>query len=533
MQSCPSQRKEGTFKAKIDEIDELEPPDYEVSSVRREKFQRYLEQSVQLNTVNEPSQLCHSDLECKESNNFAVLNSLFHQLSFSGKVSDFQSTSDSSNVSVEQRREKPSARVSLLEKMAALLCGVEVSWKYRILWKNRAKLLLDEGLENILLEPLNGGNTIVRVIPFENILYFEHKQNYVSFSLKWGEKIRLLFIKEENASYFYHSLVRLLSQSLKSEDCKKSHMNSFSEWVDGSWKNKPLLQKRVLNHDIILLQKIGQGKYGKVKLSFSIRRRRFVAVKKIYKQKLLSSFQTKTGVEKLLTECKVMMKLRHPNILRLYELYDDPKLNCFYLVMEYACRGPIMRLQDNRNVTTLKEDVLRRIIFQVVQALCYIHSQGITHNDLKPDNILMCNNLVVKLGDFGESDYFSDSESNNDWPTRLQGTPAMCAPELCLTSDKCPSTSFQYRFAPDVWSLGATTFFLATGHIPFEGQNLFEMYEFICVKPLIFPQSPRLSDSLQSFIRHAMTKDPPGRPTIFELQEHPWLQASISHDKKR
>jgi tRNA A-37 threonylcarbamoyl transferase component Bud32 len=519
MQSCPSPRTTGDFETKLNELDEIEPPDYEVSSVRRKKVQSYLEESFERNTVSGPVHLSSTELE--EQKNFLMLSSLFHKLSFSGKASDFNSTANGAITSSETPQDV-STKTCSLEKMARFLFGVELNLKYKILLKRKVKLLLDEGLENLLLERCNDEKHGTRIISLENIFYFQQKQNCVTVSLKGEEKLPLSFLKPEDASYFYHSLLRLVSQNCKTE--LDQDEPRLAEWLTGNWKNKPLVQKRFLNHDIILLQKIGQGTFGKVKLAFSVRRRKFVAVKKIYKEKLLKSYQTKTGVEKLLTECQVMMKLRHPNILKLYELYDDSKLNCFYLVMEYACRGPIMRLQDNRNVEPLKEDILRRIIFQVIQALCYMHSQGITHNDLKPDNILMCNDHSVKIGDFGESSYFSKSEKSKDWPTRLQGTPAMCAPELCLTSDKCPLTNFQYRYAPDVWSLGATTFFLATGRLPFEGQNLFEIYEFICVKPLVFPQRPRLSSNLQSFIRQAMTKEPPARPTVFELQEHPWLQ---------
>eukprot|EP00871_Galdieria_phlegrea_P002735 jgi/Galph1/3462/GphlegSOOS_G2163.1 len=506
-----------------EQMDQVEPPSFEGSAKSLSKFQTRLEESIFLKKhwSTEGTNAEKEDNLFKR-NSLLRVHKVFHQLSLTDKVNNFEQDLSMKNVQTNVDNHC----TSVMEFAVQLLSGVNIFWRYKSLWKKRAKLFLREDLKSLLIRTCTTEKHIEEFY-IEDVTHTERIRSGVKLSTMNRCKMSLFLADEQASAAFFALLQRLLSnvnENNQKDFDEKTFSSSKSEWLMDRWKHKFVHQKRILNKDVILLKTIGHGSFGKVKLGFSFQQNSFVAVKVIFKSKLCSSYETERSVTKLLTECKVMLNLRHPHILKLYAIYDDPKLNCFYLVMEYASKGAIMRAQQHKRVTPLKEEDLRNIISQVLEAMCYLHGQGIAHNDLKPDNILLTNNDIVKIADFGESEKFDKQDETKDWPVRLQGTPAFCAPELCLTCDNCPSTCFEYRFAPDVWSLGATTFFLAIGKVPFQGQNIFEMYESICTKPLVFPSEPVLSSHLQSFISQAMSKNPMQRPSMQQLKRHPWLR---------
>lgn len=101
------------------------------------------------------------------------------------------------------------------------------------------------------------------------------------------------------------------------------------------------------------------------------------------------------------------------------------------------------------------------------------------------------------------------------------GTPAFAAPETCL-SERAPVGSKEAYHA-DVWSLGATMYYMVFGRAPFVAKSVFEMYDCICGKPLVFPETPHVSRELKDLLSALLEKDPYKRISLEEAKRMPWL----------
>ncbi len=138
-----------------------------------------------------------------------------------------------------------------------------------------------------------------------------------------------------------------------------------------------------------------------------------------------------------------------------------------------------------------------------------MHAQGVVHRDIKPDNLLLTEDDVLKIVDFGVSEMF---EKQSEMLTaKSAGSPAFLPPELCVTKHGDISGK-----AADIWSMGVSLYCLRFGHIPFEQSGVLELYEAIRnEKPDIdHDQDPEFAD----LISRLLEKDPAKRIKMAELR---------------
>lgn len=141
----------------------------------------------------------------------------------------------------------------------------------------------------------------------------------------------------------------------------------------------------------------------------------FRAAKKINKEKL-----KKDEHENLLAEMAIMMSLDHPNITKLFEVYDQK--SCYVMVLQLCDGGELFDKIVNQNI---KENEAKSIVHQVLNALIYMHQKGIVHRDIKPENMLFQKRTnLVKIIDFG----ISIKSQTGIWLTTRVGTPYYIAP---------------------------------------------------------------------------------------------------------
>ncbi|HEX7739546.1 MAG TPA: serine/threonine-protein kinase [Marmoricola sp.] len=203
-------------------------------------------------------------------------------------------------------------------------------------------------------------------------------------------------------------------------------------------------------------------------------------------------------------EARIAAQLHHPNVVAVYDLADDPREGR-WLVMEHVDGPSLAGLV--RDAGPLAPERARQVLIQVAAALRAAQAAGITHRDVKPSNVLVGADGVVKLSDFGIARASGDATVTQTG--MIVGSPAYVAPEV--------ATGRHADHAADVWSLGATAYFLLTGASPFEQAEgstaLSTLYRIVHEEP----PSPDAGGPLAPLLRHAMVKVPEQRWSIDQV----------------
>ena len=215
------------------------------------------------------------------------------------------------------------------------------------------------------------------------------------------------------------------------------------------------------------------------------------------------------------TEVAILKKMSHPHVVQLYEALDDPENDKLFLVFEYCAGGPLCHIEPGRQGERLAEDRARLYFRQILSGVEYMHANGIMHRDIKPDNILMSNELVCKISDFGVSKMIW--ESGSDLVHQSVGTPAFMSPELCHIG-----AVESHGYSDDIWALGITLYALLMGRLPFYRDDLFELYEAIQHDQLCLKDC-RASPACQDLLRSMLDKAEPNRISVPDMFKHPWV----------
>jgi DNA-binding response OmpR family regulator/tRNA A-37 threonylcarbamoyl transferase component Bud32 len=210
------------------------------------------------------------------------------------------------------------------------------------------------------------------------------------------------------------------------------------------------------------------------------------------------------GLQRFTREMSIMQRLQHPNLIQVFDqgVHND----CPYYVMEYFPSEDLFELvADGRKVDY---EIVRQVALSVGDALCYIHENKIIHRDIKPRNIFLGENGVVKLGDFGIAKF---GESQLTQTNIALGTPTYMSPEQFTERNLTP--------ACDIYSYAAALFHLITGRLPFDGFDTFELFDKHLTQqpPKIRdfrPEVPREWDDLLT--TRCMAKKPEDRPASMQ-----------------
>ncbi|KAJ0407809.1 hypothetical protein P43SY_008270 [Pythium insidiosum] len=287
----------------------------------------------------------------------------------------------------------------------------------------------------------------------------------------------------------------------------------------GDWLNQ-----RTMINNYIILETLGTGGYAEVKLCKEKVTGKLYAMKFINRDLMKKDKLGKQSkLDDIKREIAIMKKLNHPNVLRLYEVMDDPNMNKLFLVLEYMKHGDLLghlKKKSERNAAAratadqqeqMHDRDLHCIFLQVILGVAYLHEQKIVHGDIKPQNLLVGDKDVVKIADFGISQsLYGSKQKLND----TAGTPAFMSPEMCMEQE------YSGQLA-DIWAVGATIFMLKFGHPPFVANSAWQLFEKIKNDPLVFPGP--LDPLLEDLLRGMLTKNPLKRMTMLQIMTHPWV----------
>uniref|UniRef100_A0A1B0DJE6 Uncharacterized protein n=1 Tax=Phlebotomus papatasi TaxID=29031 RepID=A0A1B0DJE6_PHLPP len=179
-----------------------------------------------------------------------------------------------------------------------------------------------------------------------------------------------------------------------------------------------------------------------------------------------------------------------------------------YLVTEHASRGEVFdHLVANGRMT---EEEASRVFAQIVSAVDYCHRKGVVHRDLKAENVLLDNDMNIKLADFGFSNTFTDGVPLSTWC----GSPPYAAPEVFQGLEYDGPKA-------DIWSLGVVLYVLVCGALPFDGATLHDLRSVVVAGKFRIPFF--MSQSCEDLIRHMLLVQPERRFTLKQIARHPWM----------
>ncbi|RWR98965.1 Testis-specific serine/threonine-protein kinase 1-like protein [Dinothrombium tinctorium] len=257
-------------------------------------------------------------------------------------------------------------------------------------------------------------------------------------------------------------------------------------------------------------EKINFGSFSKVyRAKYN---KKDIAVKVIDLEKTSADYRNKFLPRELYT----LRKLRHPNIVSIYEIFTiGPKI---YIFMDLADGGDILDyLKANGPIP---EEKCKIWFKQAADALAYVHSYGIVHRDLKIENILLDKKGSAKLTDFGFSRTIFDPRTGKRLLSETYcGSAAYCAPEVIRGSPYNPMLA-------DVWSMGVLLFVMANNAFPFEDSDLAKMLyrqmnkKWEHTKKVEKLLSPEMKDIIQKMLEPDISK----RLTMTKVLAHPWLR---------
>jgi eukaryotic-like serine/threonine-protein kinase len=242
-----------------------------------------------------------------------------------------------------------------------------------------------------------------------------------------------------------------------------------------------------------ILGKLGAGAMATVYKAKQVSLDRMVALKKLPK-KFSSNPQF---IERFFAEGRAAAQLNHPNIVQAFDVGNEGDV--YFFVMEYV-EGRSVH-EDIVTHKRYKEDDAINIGIQVAEALEHAHEKGLIHRDVKPKNIMITKEGVVKLADMGLARAMSDVEAAEAEAGRAFGTPYYISPEQIRGEKDIGPPA-------DIYSLGVTLYHMVTGSVPFEGKNPSSVMHKHLKNDLVPPDhvNPKLGAGISEVIEMMMAK---------------------------
>ena len=285
------------------------------------------------------------------------------------------------------------------------------------------------------------------------------------------------------------------TKSIKLEKTFSKKENSTGKLTENEYK---------IGHYIIK-KTLGQGTFGKVKLGIYLPNNEKVAIKILEKSKIIN-IDDEIRIKR---EFEMLSKFSHPNVILVAEIFES--VDKYYCVMEYCEGGELFNYITKKKY--LNENEAAFYYFQLINGLEYIHSLGITHRDIKPENLLLTQDHLLKIIDFGLSNYYN--EKNGKLLSSTCGSPCYAAPEM-VSGKKYDG------FKIDIWSSGIVLYVMLCGKLPFLQKNDDNdiLFQEIIKCNIKYPNN--LSKKAIDLLKKILVPVPNERISISNIKKHPF-----------
>ena len=261
--------------------------------------------------------------------------------------------------------------------------------------------------------------------------------------------------------------------------------------------------------DFTIVKELGSGSFGRVYLVTHKKTKANYAIKAIDKR-------NKANIEEkpyFRREVEVMYKIHHPNVIKLYSHFEDN--NFCYFIMEYIAKGNMFGLIPTDKKKRISTQLVAILIKDIISAVYFLHNMSppIIHRDIKPENVLLADNFVAKLTDFGWSNYIQEDQKR----TTVCGTPIYLAPEIIKEQG--------HDERVDIWCIGVLLFELTTGTVPFPGNDIESLENNILKLRIQWPKE--INVDAKNLISKILKLDPNARISLSDMLKHPFITKYI------
>ena len=232
------------------------------------------------------------------------------------------------------------------------------------------------------------------------------------------------------------------------------------------------------------------------------------------------------GMAELRKEVAAMRRLDHPNIVRLFETFEEPETGSIHMVLELCLGGELVQRMMDHEKEGMPEFEAARLVSKMLSALRHCHEHDVVHRDVKLDNFVYegtAEDAELKLIDFGLSHLCQRGGGGSEAMSGRVGTLSYMAPEVL---QRLP-----YTAACDMWSLGVVTFILLSGRRPFHSRDRAEKIERILHTEPNYdhPAWSHVSAEGVDFVQRLLAKRPAERMTAVEAMSHDWITITKAH----
>lgn len=287
----------------------------------------------------------------------------------------------------------------------------------------------------------------------------------------------------------------------------------------------------IFNNKYEIIKSLGEGNTSKVYLAKSIENANQQVAIKVIKDEFLR--RDSDSILSVQNEITILKNLQHPGLVQLLEYGDQGVVqkpsgriinNLIYIVMEFVAGG--LLFDTCQSLGSMGENVGRYFMNQLLETVEYMHNKQVVHRDLKLENILVDENMNLKVADFGFACY-----KNINKLSSYRGTMTYMAPEI--------KEGKQYDGTQvDVFSMGVILFIIVQGIFPFKEARTEEyFYNLLCTgqidKYWQKVNGQNLTPEFKDLILSMFSYDPSKRPTVADIRAHPWMNQSVDMEGTR
>lgn len=353
---------------------------------------------------------------------------------------------------------------------------------------------------------------------------------FIKEKIKGGQKLSIIFFKLETDDDSFKNIYSLeipnIIFSITSKNVKLTEfqdiitdldirLNSNTDIIDEIKEKGNVIQKIGYKY----IKRIGSGMEGTVDLVNDLKHNRLAAMKTV----VISSLK-KHEIELMTQKEKMALDIKCPTIIEFYEIEESQNARITY--MEYASGGTLKEYLftvKNEGIILHPDEILSWIT-QILLGLKVLHKLKIAHRDIKPDNILLCENpnhkesknkskMICKISDLGASKVTNYADKHT-----VIGTPFYTAPEVI--------NSISYSCEVDLWSLGVMIHEISIGDKPFENLDAEILYKLITTKKIDkFPKN--FDERIKFLIINMLHKRPDLRLTLDDIFQLSFIKEEI------